>query len=174
MLFWLTWFWFHVFFQRFKILISCVYQFMNQNKFKHLKKKALINTILLNDKLSLNQSAGVGAVKYTDCISAVVYNRGLRDIYYLSLPFLSCYIIKSFKIFIKKNDLVIIIQRCHEANDSCIHWRDVTFHRAGLGIIATATVQLPTPNECPGYDTDQSEGEVLVILELSRKPLKFI
>ena len=40
----------------------------------------------------------------------------------MSLPFLSYYILKSFKIFIKKvlksllkNGFVIIIQRCHEA-----------------------------------------------------------
>ena len=52
----------------------------------------------------------------------------------MSLSFLSCYIFKSFKIFIKKNDFVILIQRCHEARDSWIHWRDVTFYRAGLGI----------------------------------------
>ena len=25
---------------------------------------------------------------------------------------------------------------------------------------------LPPPNECPGYDTKQSDGEVLVMLEL--------
>ena len=60
----------------------------------------------------------------------------------MSLSFLFRYILKSFKIFyqksfkilIKKNDFVIIIQRSHEASDSCIHWRDVTFYRAGLGI----------------------------------------
>ena len=52
----------------------------------------------------------------------------------MSLSFLFCYIFKSFKIFIKKNDFVILIQRCHEARDSWIHWRDVTFYRAGLGI----------------------------------------
>ena len=36
----------------------------------------------------------------------------------MSIPFLSCYILKVLRFLLKKTDLVIIIQRCHEVRDS--------------------------------------------------------